>query len=289
MLFVAKVHRTSDMRIDTHQHFWVYNERDYEWLGRGMDSLKRDWLPADLESLLKSAGVDGTIAVQARQKVEETQFLLKLSDERAFIKGVVGWVELCSPMLELELEQFCYHPKLRGVRHPVHDEPDDEFMLRQDFVRGIGRLRQYNLAYDLIVFPRHLATACKLVAEFPEQTFVLDHMAKPRIRDGRIEPWHSDIKRLAEFQNVSCKISGMVTEADWESWKRKDFFPYMDIVLEVFGAERVMVGSDWPVCTLAAEYEQVIEIAAEFIQQLSPDEQSAIWAQNAVRIYQLPA
>jgi L-fuconolactonase len=275
------------MRIDTHQHFWKYNERDYGWMGAGMESLKRDRLPVDLAPLLKKTGIDGTVAVQARQCLEETEFLLRLADENPFIKGVVGWVDLRSPQLEVQLESFCYHPKLRGVRHVVHDEPDDCFMLRDDFVHGISRLRKYNLTYDLLLFAKHLPVACKLVAKFPEQTFVLDHISKPLIKDRKIEPWAGDIHRLASFKNVSCKISGMVTEADRHNWKPDDFTPYMDTVLEAFGTDRLMVGSDWPVCTVAAEYEQVISIAAEYTQKLSPDEQAAVWAENPNRIYDI--
>jgi L-fuconolactonase len=273
------------MRIDAHQHFWKYNERDYSWMGRGMESLKQDRLPADLAPLLKKAGIDGTVAVQARQRLEETEFLLRLADENSFIKGVVGWVDLCSRQLELQLERFCYHPKLRGVRHVVHDEPDDNFMLRDDFVHGVSRLRKYNLTYDLLLFPKHLRVACELVARFPEQTFILDHISKPLIKDKKIEPWASDIRRLASFDNVSCKISGMVTEADWRHWKPEDFAPYMDIVLEAFGTGRVMIGSDWPVCTVAGQYEEVMSIAAECVQKLSPNEQAAIWAENPKRLY----
>jgi len=273
------------MKIDTHQHFWRYNDREYGWMGPGMESLRRDFLPADLAPLLKKTGIDGTIAVQARQCLEETEFLLRLADESHFIKGIVGWVDLCSPQLPLQLEQFCWHPKLRGVRHVVHDEPDDEFMLRDDFVRGIGGLKRYGLTYDLLLFPKHLPVACKLAARFEQQTFVLDHIAKPPIRDGRTEPWAGDLRKLAAFANVSCKISGMVTEASWDDWKTGDFEPYMDIVLEAFGPGRIMLGSDWPVCTLAGRYEQIIEIAADFVGRLSPDEQAAIWAGNAKQIY----
>ncbi|MHC4623443.1 MAG: amidohydrolase family protein [Planctomycetota bacterium] len=273
------------MKIDTHQHFWKYNERDYGWMGPGMESLKQDRLPADLAGLLKKTGIDGTVAVQARQCLEETEFLLRLADENHFIKGVVGWFDLRSPQLEVQLESFCYHPKLRGVRHVVHDEPDDNFMLGDDFVHGISRLRKYNLTYDLLLFAKHLPVACELVAKFPEQTFILDHISKPLIKDKKTEPWAGDIRRLASFKNVSCKISGMVTEAHWHNWKPEDFTPYMDIVLEAFGTERLMVGSDWPVCTVAAEYEQVISIAADYLTRLSPDEQAAIWAENPKRIY----
>jgi L-fuconolactonase len=275
------------VRIDTHQHSWEYNEHDYGWMGPGMEKLKCDHLPGDLAPLLKKTGIDGTISVQARQCLEETEWLLRLADENSFIKGVVGWVDLRSPQLELQLQRFCYHPRLRGVRHVVHDEPDDQFMMRDDFVRGIGKLNRYGLTYDLLLFPKHLPVACELVGKFPEQTFVLDHISKPFIKDGKIEPWKTDIQRLASFRNVSCKISGMVTEADWQNWKPGDFKPYMDIVLEAFGAERVMVGSDWPVCTVAGEYDEVVQIAANYVKQLSTGEQAAIWAENAKRIYQI--
>jgi L-fuconolactonase len=275
------------VRIDTHQHFWKYNERDYGWMGPGMEKLKSDHLPADLAPLLRKVGIDGTVAVQARQCVEETEWLLHLTDENSFIKGVVGWVDLRSPQLALQLERFCYHPRLRGVRHVVHDEPDDKFMLGDDFVHGISKLRKYNLTYDLLLFTKHLPAACELVAKFPEQTFVLDHISKPLIKDGKIEPWKTDIHHLASFQNVSCKISGMVTEADWQNWKPGDFKPYMNIVLEAFGAERVMIGSDWPVCTVAGEYDEVVQIAANYVKQLSTGEQAAIWTENAKRIYQI--
>ncbi|MHC4659753.1 MAG: amidohydrolase family protein [Planctomycetota bacterium] len=275
------------MKIDTHQHFWEYNERDYGWMGPGMELLKRDRLPANLAPLLKKAGIDGTVTVQARQCLEETEFLLRLADENHFIKGVVGWVDLRSAQLEAQLERFCWHPKLRGVRHVVHDEPDDRFMMQDDFAHGISKLRKYNLTYDLLLFPKHLPVACELVARFGEQTFVLDHISKPLIKDKKIEPWKTDMHQLASFENVSCKISGMVTEADWHNWKPQDFTPYMDIVFEAFGPDRVMLGSDWPVCTLAGEYEQVMSIAADYVQKLSPDEQAAVWAENPKRIYDI--
>jgi L-fuconolactonase len=275
------------MKIDAHQHFWKYNENDYGWMGPGMENLRRDHLPGDLAPLLKQAAIDGTIAVQARQTPEETEFLLHLADECPFIKGVVGWVDLRSPQLGAQLESLCYHPRLCGVRHVVHDEPDDQFMLRDDFVHGMSKLWKYNLTYDLLLFPKHLPVACELAAKFSRQTFVLDHIAKPLIKDGKTEPWARDIRKLASFKNVSCKISGMVTEADRHNFKPEDFKPYMDVVLEAFGADRLMIGSDWPVCTVAGQYQEVIQIAADFIEQLSPDEQTAIWSQNPIRIYQL--
>jgi len=275
------------MKIDTHQHFWKYNNRDYGWMTEDMDVLKRDRLPADLAPLLQETGIDGTITVQARQSLEETEWLLQLADENNFIKAVVGWLDLRSERVEEQLDKFSPHPKLCGVRHVVHDEPDDWFMMRNDFVRGIGKLAKYNLAYDLLLFAKHLPVACELVAKFPDQTFVLDHISKPLIKDRIIEPWAADIRKLASFENVSCKISGMVTEADWHNWKPEDFTPYMDIILDAFGAERVMIGSDWPVCTLAGQYDEVIAITADYVTKLSSDEQAAVWGLNAKRIYKL--
>ncbi len=275
------------MRLDAHQHFWRYSPREYPWIGRGMELLRRDFLPADLLPLLQSIGFDGSIAVQARQSVEETIWLLALADLHAFIRGVVGWVDLCGPQLKQQLERFAVHDKFRGVRHVLHDETDDLFMLREDFRRGMGLLAEFNLAYDLLVFPRHLRTAADLVARFPRQRFVLDHIAKPQIKDGVMEPWSSDIRRLADFPNVSCKISGMVTEADWHDWKADDFTPYLDVVFEAFGANRVMIASDWPVCTVSAPYDQVMSVALDYVLRLSDHEQKMVLGQNAAALYQI--
>ena len=277
------------MKIDAHQHFWRYNKSEYCWMGPGMETLKRDHLPSDLLPLLQSAGFDGTIVVQARQVLEETRWLLELADQYSFIKGVVGWVDLRSPQLYRELEAFAAHSKLRGVRHVVHDEPDDQFMLREDFVHGMSILSEFRLTYDLLLFPKHLPVACELVKQFPDQHFVLDHIAKPLIKDGRLEPWATDLRKLAAFPNVFCKVSGMVTEANWQAWKPTDFAPYLDVVLDVFGAERAMIGSDWPVCTVAATYEQVISIVTDYVRQFAPDEQRQILGENARRFYGIPA
>jgi L-fuconolactonase len=275
------------MRIDAHQHFWTYNARDYGWMGPGLESLRRDYLPPELAPLLKAAGIDGTVAVQARQTVEESDGLLALADQHPFIFGVVGWVDLCSAHVEEDLARLARHRKFRGVRHILHDEPDDRFMLREDFRCGLGQLQKFGLTYDLLLFPRHLPVACELVAGFPHQPFVLDHLAKPSIKDGRLEPWASDLRRLAAFPNVSCKISGMVTEADWQRWKARDFEPYLDVVFECFGSRRLMVGSDWPVATLAASYAQVMQLTGDYLARLSPDEQAAVWGANAQRFYGL--
>lgn len=275
------------MRIDAHQHFWRYNPRDYVWMTDKMAVLRRDYLPADLAPLLAASGISGTVAVQARQSLEETAWLLSLADQDPAIQGVVGWVDLCGARVDEQLESFSANPRLAGVRHVVQDGPDDRFMARDDFLRGIGRLKEFGLTYDLLLFPRHLPLACEVVARFPDQPFVLDHIAKPLIKDHQIEPWASDIRRLAQFENVFCKVSGMITEADWQDWQPPDFRPYLDVVLESFGTKRLMAGSDWPVCTLAGSYADVVNLAADYFVQLSLDEQSGIWAANARTFYKL--
>jgi len=237
--------------------------------------------------LLDSGGIEGTVAVQARQTLDETEWLLQLADNYSLIKGVVGWVDLRSPKLRGQLELFCAHPKFRGVRHVVQDEPDDRFMLREDFVRGLGMLAEFDLTYDILIFPRHLPVACELVARFPDQRFVLDHIAKPFIKDQKVTPWDGDIRRLAAFPNVFCKVSGMVTEADWHQWQPADFRPYLDVVFAAFGSRRIMFGSDWPVCTLAGTYADVLEIVSDYVQQLSEEEQADVWGETARRFYGL--
>jgi len=275
------------MKIDTHQHFWKYNDRDYVWMSAGMDKLRKDHLPTDLLPLIDAAGISATVAVQARQCLEESTWLLQLADKYPFIRGVVGWVDLSSDRVVEQLEQFAQHPKFRGVRHVVHDEPDDQFMLRESFLDGLSRLKRFGLTYDLLLFPRHLPIACGVIKRFPDQPFVLDHIAKPPVRAGEIEPWTRDLKRLAAFPNVFCKLSGLVTEATWDSWKAQDFEPYLDVVLNSFGPRRLMIGSDWPVCTLAADYASVIRMESGYISKLSADEQRAILEDNPVGFYSL--
>jgi len=275
------------MKIDTHQHFWKYSKEQYPWIGKGMEVLAQDRLPSDLNPLIKANGIEGTVAVQARQVVEETEVLLTMAEEYDFIRGVVGWVDLRSPDVEAQLERFRDRTKMVGVRHVVQDEPDEKFVLREDFMRGIGKLKAYDLVYDILIFPHQLPATIELVRRFPDQVFILDHIAKPHIKDKQISPWDNDFKKLASFENVSCKLSGMVTEADWHNWTAEDFRPYMDVVFEAFGAERLTIGSDWPVCTLAGQYGSVVSIAADFIAQLSDTEQKAIWEGNPERIYGL--
>ncbi len=273
------------MRIDSHQHFWRYQAPSYSWITERMRILQRDYLPAELEPLLRAGGFDGCIAVQACQSVEDTAFLLELARRHAFIKGVVGWVDMCSDRLAEELARFAPDPGLVGVRHIVHDESDDDFILRADFRRGIGRLREFDLTYDLLLFPRHIPRAVRLVEEFPEQPFVLDHIAKPVIRDGQFSPWREDLRTLAAFPNVTCKLSGLVTEARWDSWRPEDIHPYLDIVVEAFGPSRLMIGSDWPVCLLAGDYRRVMDVVVGYVERLSKDERRGILGENAARVY----
>jgi L-fuconolactonase len=281
------------MRIDTHQFFWRYNEAAfgglYPWSVPGAERLRADVLPEHLQPLLQRAAVDGTITVQVRQTLEENDWLLQLADHHSFIKGIIGWVDLCSPDVRSQLVRFCQRPKLAGVRHKLENEADDRFMLRDDFVRGIGVLSEFDIAYDLLIRPRHLAIAAELARRFPSQRFVLDHIGKPLIKDGLVSPWDTDIRRLASCPNVFCKVSGMMTEADWKAWKPADFRPYLDVVFEAFGTKRIVIGSDWPECTLAASYEQVIDLGSDYLAQFSEAEQADIWENNATSIYHIRA
>lgn len=275
------------MKIDTHQHFWKYNDQDYVWMSAAMGKLRRDHLPIELLPLMKTAGIGSTVAVQARQTLEESEWLLQLAAEHSFIRAVVGWVDLASERIVEQLERFSRHERFRGVRHVVHDEPDDQFMLRPAFLRGLSELKRFGLTYDLLLFPRHIPVACEVVKRFPDQLFVLDHIAKPPVRAGNVEHWSHDIRRLAAFPNVFCKISGLVTEGNWNSWTAQDFAPYIDVVLNAFGSHRLMIGSDWPVCTLAAEYKEVIELGMGYIKKLSLSEQQAILEDNPRRFYSI--
>jgi L-fuconolactonase len=275
------------IRIDAHQHFWKYTVAEYGWINDKMTALQRDFLPRDLKPLLDENGFGGSIAVQARQSLEETHWLLELAEKNSFIQGVVGWVDLNSPLLRDQLEGLAPHKKLVGVRHVVQDEPDDQFMLRSEFQRGLALLADFGLAYDLLLHPRHLPIATQLVRQYPAQTFVLDHLAKPAIADGVIEPWRRDIRELAKCPNVSCKLSGMVTEARWKTWMPGDFRPYLDAVLDAFGASRLMIGSDWPVCTLSAEYAQTQGIVIDFLDRLTEEQRDGILGGNCARIYRI--
>src|SRR5258706_135936 len=269
------------MRIDSHQHFWNYGAKEYPWIGEKAKRIARDFLPEELERELKGANLDGSIAVQARQSIEESRWLLNLADHYPSIKGVVGWVDLRSPAVESELRDLSRHPRFVAVRHVVQDEPDPRFMLQPDFLRGMGKLKQFGLAYDVLIYPKQLPAAIDLVHRFPEQTFVLDHIAKPVIKDGTMSPWDQQMRELAKSANVFCKVSGMVTEAKLEAWKAADFDPFLDVVFGAFGADRLMFGSDWPVCLLSGTYQQVYGIVHDYVKKHAAKAEREIFGQNA--------
>ena len=276
------------MRIDSHQHFWRYSAAEYPWMDDRMQRIQRDFLPDDLAPLLAACGLDGSVAVQARSSLEETHFLLDLAREHDCVKAVVGWADLCADDVDATLDQLCEHRELRGLRHVVQDEPDDQFLLRTDFQRGVGKLAARNLVYDILIYPRQLDAAVSFVAALPDQPFVLDHIAKPDIANQRTDNWLLGFEGLAQFEQVSCKVPGMVTEAAWNAWQPSDFRAYMDKALEAFGVDRLMFGSDWPVALLAADgYRDVYQLVADWAAALSEDEQAKLFGGNAARVYGL--
>ena len=258
------------MRIDSHQHFWIYDPNQYPWMTDELSAIRSNHLPEHLQVEFDRLGIDGSVAVQARQSLDESRWLLTMADESCLIKGVVGWVDLRSEHVEDQLAEFAEHPKFVGVRHVVQDEPDENFMLLPEFIRGISKLKSYDLSYDILVFPKQLPAAIELVKQFPDQSFVLDHIAKPLIKDKEISTWDEHIRELAQFSNLTCKVSGMITEANWTAWKTSDFTPYLDVVFEAFGEDRLMYGSDWPVCKLAGSYRQVYDLTDNYFSQFSP-------------------
>jgi L-fuconolactonase len=275
------------MRIDSHHHFWSYDPVDYGWIDDTMRVIRRDFLPEHLKAEIAAAGVEGVVSVQARQNLTETQWLLDFARQHDFIKGVVGWVELVSPTVSAELERFAANPKLKSVRHVVQGEPDDRFILRDDFNRGIRELRKFNLVYDILIFERQLPPTIQFVDAHPEQVFVLDHIAKPRIKDDVIEPWSKQLRELAQRPNVYCKASGLVTEADYTKWTEAQVRRYFDVALEAFGPQRLMFGSDWPVCLVACGYARWHQLVSSWISKLSPTEQGRVLGGTAVEAYKL--
>ncbi len=275
------------MIIDSHQHFWKYDPVRDAWINESMTVIRRDFYPTDLEPILKANNIDGCVAVQADQSEDETRFLLDFANQYDFIKGVVGWVDLLDKGVEGRLEHSADDKLLKGIRHVIQAEPDPEFMLREDFQEGIGHLAKFGLTYDILVYPHQLAAAIELTRKFPNQKFVLDHIAKPQVSEGMDSSWRKNIEALAKAPNVYCKLSGMVTETKDFQWTENQFYPFMEVVLESFGTERVLYGSDWPVCLVAGTYEDVLTIVSNFIQQLSPTEQKNIMGLNAVRFYEL--
>lgn len=273
--------------IDAHHHLWKYSVEEYGWIGEAMQSLRRDFLPSDLHTEMAAAGVQASIAVQARQTLEETQWLLRLAEEHAFIAGVVGWAPIASAGFREQLDALAGHPKLKGLRHVLQDEPDDTYMLRDSFQRGLAALKGTGLVYDILIYERQLPFATELVDRNPDQVFVLDHLAKPKICAAEISPWRERLRELAERPNVHCKLSGMVTEADWSQWTIDDLRTYVDVALECFGATRLLAGSDWPVCTVAVGYGRWWQTLRELVSGLSLTEQASILGGNATRVYGL--
>jgi L-fuconolactonase len=273
--------------VDSHQHFWRYDRREYDWIGDELAAIRRDFLPADLAREIATAGVDAVVSVQARQSLDETRWLLELAESNDFIAGVVGWVPLVSPSVGDTLAALAENPRLVGVRHVLQGETDPGFAAREDFNRGIAALRGLGLAYDVLVYERQLSAAIALVDRHPDQVFVVDHVAKPRIRDGAVSPWRERIRDLARRPNVFCKLSGMVTEADPRAWTGAMLQPYADVVLEAFGPSRVMFGSDWPVCLAACPYPRWLATVRELCAPLSGAEREDVMGGTAERAYRL--
>jgi L-fuconolactonase len=274
-------------RIDAHQHFWKFNPVRDSWITDEMSAIQKDFLPDDLTPLLVQNGFDGSVAVQASQSKEETEFLISLAKENDFIKGVVGWIDLQAPDITERLSKYKSFSVVKGFRHVLQGEPQRDLMLNPNFKRGIAALQQNDFTYDILIFPDQLRFSAELVALFPEQKFVIDHLAKPYIKRKEVGEWKSDIEKVAKHQNVYCKISGMVTEADWKTWKNEDFKTYLDVVVNAFGIHRIMFGSDWPVCLVAASYEKMLGIVEDYFFDFSKDEREQFFGLNATRFYNL--
>ena len=275
------------MHIDAHQHFWIYNPAEYDWIDDSMSALRRDFLPADLKPELDHSDFQGSVAVQVRQTLEETRWLLELAERSPSILGVVGWADLRSPDIRSQLKTLSRNPKLVGVRHIVQSEPDDRFLLQPEFLRGIATLEEFDLAYDILIYTKHLSIAAEFVERFPRQRFVLDHLAKPPIKDGQINPWAHGIRKLAQFPNVFFKLSGLVTEADWQHWQPEQIVPFLNVAFESFGPDRLMIGSDWPVCLVAASYERTVQVVNAYLLGQTPECREGVLGGNAQRFWRL--
>jgi L-fuconolactonase len=277
----------SDAPIDAHHHLWRYLPPGPAWMADGMEGLRRDFLIEDLRAVTAEVGVTGTIVVETERTVEETGWLSQVAASDDLIRGVVGWAPLTSPAVVAELERIASLPKMKAIRHPIHDESDEQFVLRDDFNRGVAALKQFDLRYDILIFERHLPQTIQFVDRHPDQVFILDHVAKPRIRDRVFSPWRENIRKLARRSNVYCKVSGMVTEADWHTWSDKVVSPYIEAVVEAFTPNRLMFGSDWPVMTLASSYGRWMATIQSAIAQLSVTEKERILGGTAVEAYGL--
>lgn len=275
--------------IDAHQHFWELGRFDYDWLNsEPLEPIRRTYLPDDLKPHLDACGVDKSIFVQTQHNVEENRWVLAFCEAHDFLAGMVGWVDLAGADCESQLEEFASHPKFVGIRHVTHDEPDDDFIVREDVLGGLRLLEKYQVPFDLLFFVKHLRHAQTLGKRLPGLPMVIDHLAKPEIKAGRMDNWIDNFRAAGQFPNMYCKISGMVTEANWSEWKAADLRPYVDVALEVFGPERCMYGSDWPVCELAGSYEEVIGAARDVLGELSPSEQEMVFGGTAKKFYGLP-
>jgi L-fuconolactonase len=274
-------------QIDAHHHLWKYSSKDYPWMSEGMEAIRRDFLVDDLNQTLSEAGINGAVTVQARQTLIETDWLLQLASASKIMRGVVGWVPLVNSRVQDDLERLASNKKLKAVRHVIHDEPDNFFILREDFNRGIALLERFKLKYDVLIFERHLPQTIAFVDRHPEQIFIVDHIAKPRIKDGDMEPWRGALTDLARRENIYCKLSGMVTESNWSFWTESELQPYVDVVLTAFGPKRTMFGSDWPVLLVASSYKRWVETVHRMIRSLSDDEQKWIMGQTAKAVYEL--
>lgn len=273
--------------IDSHQHFWHYDLAKHTWMDNRMSIIKQDFLPNNLLPHLQNCGLVACVAVQANQAEAENEFLLNLVENFDFIKGIVGWIDLRSESVEERLEYYQQFPKIKGFRHIIHDEPELDFMLGKAFMNGVSKFKKYGYTYDILIFEKHLPNTLTFVKAFPEQPFVIDHIAKPLIKQQITEHWASNIKKVASFKNVFCKISGMVTEANWANWKQEDFTKYLDTVVEAFGTDRIMYGSDWPVCQLATTYEEQFSIVKDYFSSFSEEEQDKFFGKNAIKFYKI--
>ncbi len=274
------------MTIDSHHHIWNFDKSRHAWIDESMSTIQKSFLPEDLALVLDTSNVEGTVLVQVDQSLDENSFLLSAAENNEFIKGVVGWVDLRSKEAESQIEQFANHPKSKGIRHIVQSEPEG-FMLSKLFQKGISLLKGHQLTYDLLLYPPQINEATLLIRNFEDQPFVVDHIAKPYIKNREIKRWRKDIASLAMADNVYCKVSGMVTEAKWDGWSQDDFIPYLDVVFEAFGIDRIMFGSDWPVCLVAATYSQVINIVKDYMDSFSLNEKNKVFGENAIDFYSL--
>lgn len=274
------------MKIDAHQHFWTYDEENYDWIDESMSAIRKNYLPKDLAPILVENKIDGCVLVQVNQTEKETLDFAAHAKKHDFIKGVVGWTDLMSEDLDEKLQEYKKIPSVKGFRHILQGEPEG-FMLQEEFINGVNKLSEYGFTYDVLIFPIQMKEAKQLMKACPETNFVIDHLAKPYVKTGQILPWANYMQKYGELPNVTCKLSGMVTEANWEYWEKEDFFIYLDTALQSFGIERLMYGSDWPVCLVAATYEKQLGIVQEYFSKLSQNEQDKIFGDNAVKFYNL--